>query len=180
MEVRVNIKYKKYADIIEWILVLILLTISITFSVKYYDKKVEEHYIKMKQEKSNIIKPKVQNMPSRGKIDRYSEQKLIVTAYSLDYGSCGKHPWEKGYAITASGKKINKNITSNDGIIAAPKEFPFGTKMEIDGWGPGIVYDRGGAVRWDETTKMFHLDIFFNTREEAMQWGKQIVIVKIY
>lgn len=32
------------------------------------------------------------------------------------------------------------------GMIAAPYDYPYGTKICIDGWGCGSVHDRGGAI----------------------------------
>lgn len=121
-----------------------------------------------------------QSLSSIKQSEYYVEYNMIVTAYSLDYQSCNKHPWEEGYGVTSSGKKINRDIFASDGIIAAPKEFRFGTKMHIEDWGTGTVYDRGGFIKWDEKNNMFRLDIFFDTKEEALQWGIQVKKVKVF
>jgi len=79
-----------------------------------------------------------------------------ITAYCNCKKCCGKTD-----GITASGVKASENHT-----IAAPSNFPFGTKLLIN----GIVYtveDRGGAVK-NKT-----LDIYFDSHQEALDYGVQ-------
>lgn len=63
------------------------------------------------------------------------------------------------------------------GMIAAPKEFSFGTKMKIPGIGVTAVHDRGGAI------KQNRLDIWMGKGEEglarALAWGKRSVEVTV-
>lgn len=125
-------------------------------------------------------KPMVSRGESRGESKRYKEYEMEVTAYDLSYESCGKHPNHPEYAVTASGKKIGVDIFEEDGIIASPKDFPFGTKMEVEGWGTGTVWDRGGAIKYDEKTGRYRLDIFFSDRAKALDWGRKIVKVKVF
>ena len=133
-------------------------------------------------EKEKPLSPSVERKPmvSRGESKRYKEYEMEVTAYDLSYESCGKHPNHPEYAVTASGKKIGVDIFEEDGIIAAPKDFPFGTKMEVEGWGTGTVWDRGGAIKYDEKTGRYRLDIFISDRAKALEWGRKIVKVKVF
>ena len=91
-----------------------------------------------------------------------------------------KTPNHPEYAVTASGKKIGVDIFEEDGIIASPEKFPFGTKMEVEGWGTGTVWDRGGAIKYDEKTGRYRLDIFISDRAKALDWGRKIVKVKVF
>lgn len=125
-------------------------------------------------------KPMVSRGESRGESKRYKEYEMEVTAYDLSYESCGKHPNHPEYAVTASGKKIGVDIFEEDGIIASPEDFPFGTKMEVEGWGTGTVWDRGGAIKYDEKTGRYRLDIFISDRAKALEWGRKIVKVKVF
>lgn len=125
-------------------------------------------------------KPMVSRGESRGESKRYKEYEMEVTAYDLSYESCGKHPNHPEYAVTASGKKIGVDIFEEDGIIASPENFPFGTKMEVEGWGTGTVWDRGGAIKYDEKTGRYRLDIFISDRAKALDWGRKIVKVKVF
>lgn len=133
-------------------------------------------------EKEKPLPPPVERKPmvSRGESKRYKEYEMEVTAYDLSYESCGKHSNHPEYGVTASGKKIGVDIFEEDGIIASPKNFPFGTKMEVEGWGTGTVWDRGGAIKYDEKTGRYRLDIFFSDRAKALDWGRKIVKVKVF
>lgn len=55
------------------------------------------------------------------------------------------------------------------GMIAAPPDIPFGTKIEIPGIGIGEVHDRGGAIKGNR------LDVWMGYGEEglrrALWWG---------
>ena len=80
-----------------------------------------------------------------------------VTAYCACMECCGKTN-----GITASGTKATAGRT-----IAMSKDYKFGTKIEIEGYGVYIVEDRGGAI------KNTRIDIYFDTHKEALQFGKK-------
>ena len=80
-----------------------------------------------------------------------------MTAYCPCEKCCGKTD-----GITASGAKAKANHT----IAADISLLPFGTIVEINGI-EYTVEDIGGAVKGN------HIDIFFDTHEEAIQFGKQ-------
>ena len=86
-----------------------------------------------------------------------------ITAYCSCAKCCGKTD-----GITASGTKVKAGRT-----IAAPKNFPFGTKIMINGH-IYTVEDRGGAIKGNR------IDIYFDTHEEALKFGvKNIEIFKV-
>ena len=74
----------------------------------------------------------------------------------------------KKIGMTASGK-----IAAKGTIAADPSVFPFGTKMTIPGYGPGIVQDVGGSV------KGTHIDIWFPSHKEAAAWGTRKIKVNV-
>ena len=78
-----------------------------------------------------------------------------VTGYCPCAKCCGKTD-----GITASGKKARANHT-----IAAPSNYKFGTRINLKGYGTFVVEDRGGAIQGNR------LDMFFNTHQEALNWG---------
>lgn len=78
-----------------------------------------------------------------------------ITAYCPCEKCCGRF----SDGITASGVKAEGLI------IAAPKDIPFGTQMYIEGYGWGIVQDRGGAIKGKR------LDLLFSTHNLALNWG---------
>jgi 3D (Asp-Asp-Asp) domain-containing protein len=70
--------------------------------------------------------------------------------------------------VTASGK------TARHGTVAAdPAVFGFGTRLEIPGYGIGVVEDIGGAI------KGRHIDIWFPSHAAAMRWGAKRLKVKV-
>ncbi len=71
------------------------------------------------------------------------------------------------------------------GMIAAPKSYPFGTKMDIPGVGIVAVHDRGGAIVASDTDGVFdRLDIWMGYGDKglarALNWGKRTVNVVVY
>lgn len=92
------------------------------------------------------------------------------TWYGKPVHSSGKAKGRsKKIGITASGTR------ARHGTIAADTSlFPFGTIIEIPGYGYGRVEDRGGAI------KQKRLDLWFRRHSDALHWGKQQVRVKVW
>lgn len=98
-------------------------------------------------------------------IEQVKKVEMEVTAYCGCENCCGSH----ADGITASGYKLQ----NGDKIIAAPKSIPFGTKIYIPGYGLATVEDRGGSIKGNR------LDVYFQTHQEALEWGRRIVIVEM-
>ena len=109
---------------------------------------------------------------------------LTVTAYCPCATCCGWKINRSGNPVynygpnKGSRKKIGYTSTGTKadiGTIAAdPRALPYGTRLEIPGYGFGIVEDTGGALRGS------HIDIFFHSHQEAMRWGVKNIEVKIW
>lgn len=75
----------------------------------------------------------------------------------------------------ASGRKVFP------GMIAAPKTYPFGTKIELEGLGIGTVADRGGAIvkAGERGQEYDRLDVWMGYGDEglarALKWGVRTV-----
>jgi 3D (Asp-Asp-Asp) domain-containing protein len=96
---------------------------------------------------------------------------MTVTAYCPCSKCCGD--WVDGHTAN------NHKIQDGDCFVAAPKTYAFGTEMIIPGYNNSRsvkVLDRGGAIKGNK------LDVFFNTHQEALQWGVQKldVLVKVF
>ena len=63
---------------------------------------------------------------------------------------------------TASGSMARKGTIAADTSV-----YPFGTVMFIEGYGYGRVEDRGGAI------KGAHIDLYFNSHQDALEWGRR-------
>lgn len=86
---------------------------------------------------------------------------LEVSAYCSCY-ECSEE-WGDN---TASGTKTRK------GIIAAPIEIPFGTKMFIED-GIYIVEDRGGYIKKIEN--IYRIDKYMDSHKETLDYGRRLV-----
>lgn len=93
-----------------------------------------------------------------------------VTAYA---------PYDNQSGICNDG---NPNYTSTgtspgfEYVAVDPSKIPYGTKLLIPEYGEVIAADTGGALRnYDKVA----IDVFFETYEDAMNWGVQFLEVKI-
>jgi 3D (Asp-Asp-Asp) domain-containing protein len=95
---------------------------------------------------------------------------MEVTAYCPCTKCCGPN----AHGITASGR----DVSYNGGVFVAADtdQYSFGTKLSIPGYHDGQaveVIDRGSAIKGD------HLDVFFPTHQQALEWGRQRLPVTI-
>lgn len=88
---------------------------------------------------------------------------INASAYTAAADECGKND-----GVTASGIKVQEKRT-----LACPPMYPFGTKIEITGYGTFTCEDRGGAIQGN------HFDIYTETKQEAFAFGRRNVIAKI-
>ena len=79
-----------------------------------------------------------------------------ITAYCPCSKCCGQ--WANG--ITSTGVTAQANRT----IAVDPNVIPYGTKVLIDGK-EYVAEDCGGAIKGNR------IDIYFDTHQEALQWG---------
>lgn len=86
-----------------------------------------------------------------------------ATAYTDDVESQGKWVGE-----TASGMKPQVGVVAVD-----PKVIPLGTELFVEGYGNAIAGDVGGAIKGNR------VDLFMETRENCMEFGRQNVKVWI-
>lgn len=109
---------------------------------------------------NEVTTPK-QKVTSRAKTTTISNTNdwtvATVTAYCACIDCCGKTN-----GITASGTQATAGRT-----IAMSKNYKFGIKIEIEGYGTFVVEDRGGAIQGTR------IDMFFDTHEEALRFGKK-------
>lgn len=86
-----------------------------------------------------------------------------ISGYCSCVKCCGKNN-----GITASGSKASANHT-----IAAPSNYSFGTKIEIEGMGIFTVEDRGGAIKGNK------IDVYFNSHNEALAFGRKQLQIRV-
>lgn len=93
---------------------------------------------------------------------------MACNATAYDASSCGKAAGSAGYARTATGAIAQKGVVAVD-----PSVIPLGTRLYIDGYGYAIAADTGGAIKGNK------IDLCFNTRSEALSFGRRNVTVYV-
>lgn len=88
---------------------------------------------------------------------------INASAYTAAADECGKSD-----GITASGLKVAEKRT-----LACPPNFPFGTKIAIEGMGEYRCEDRGGAIKGNK------IDIYMETKKEAFSFGRRNLIAQV-
>jgi peptidoglycan hydrolase-like protein with peptidoglycan-binding domain/3D (Asp-Asp-Asp) domain-containing protein len=114
---------------------------------------------------------------------------FIISAYYSPL-PCQEHyntaNYEKEIALNGNGTNGADGTNVFPGMIAAPRSYPFGTKMDIPGIGIVGVHDRGGAIVSSDTGAFAYdrLDIWMGYGDKgldrAMKWGKRTVDVEVY
>ena len=139
--------------------VAIVANASVTNKTQNVEKKVANKETK----KSEVSQPKVvQNSgqePVSGK-----ELLVTATAYTAYCEGCS--------GTTAIGIDLRSN--PNQKVIAVdPNVIPLGSRVWVEGYGEAIAGDTGGAIKGNK------IDVFIPTRNEALQWGRKQVRLKI-
>ena len=103
----------------------------------------------------------IRSVHTAGSTERVIE--MTVTAYTSTDADCGKHD-----GITATGVK------AAPGTIAADwTRYPPGTRLEVPGYGRGVVADRGGGIHNNR------LDVWVRDEMTARKFGRQRLKVRI-
>ena len=91
-------------------------------------------------------------------------QRIVVTGYCSCPLCCGPN----ASGLTASGTKAQLGTMSAD-----PAIFPFGTQLNVPGYGDGVVEDTGARV------KGYHIDVWFPSHAKAKAWGTREMYVEL-
>lgn len=74
---------------------------------------------------------------------------------------------------TSSGAKAVRNPSGYSTIAVDPGIIPLGTKLYVEGYGNAIASDKGSGIKGN------FIDVYFNTRKEALNWGVKYLKVQI-
>jgi 3D (Asp-Asp-Asp) domain-containing protein len=88
---------------------------------------------------------------------------INVSAYTAAADECGK-----SNGVTASGRRVKEKRT-----IACPKNYAFGTRIKIDGYGTYVCEDRGGTIKGNK------FDIYMQTKSEAFAFGRRTLLAQV-
>jgi len=113
------------------------------------------------------------------------KRKLLVTAYYSplpDQSFYIRGTYEADIRLNGRGTNGADGTEVYIGMLAAPKTYPFGTRVKIPGLGVGEVHDRGGAILARKDYD--RIDVWMGSGEEglarALNWGAPILDGEIY
>jgi len=95
--------------------------------------------------------------------------RVLTTGYCSGLGlKCGIHPrWDDGF--TADGSRVKRGLCAADWRV-----FKRNTRIKVPQYGMCRVADTGNLV------KGRHIDLYFESRDEAIRWGKRYLVVEVY
>ncbi|WP_416828352.1 3D domain-containing protein [Ectobacillus polymachus] len=105
--------------------------------------------------------------------EQLKEQPKVAAAKEIQVVATSYCASEAGNSdLTAAGYDIQKNPGMK--LIAVdPKVIPLGTKVWVEGYGEAIAGDTGGAIKGNR------IDVLLPTLDQANQWGRKTVTVRI-
>ena len=115
---------------------------------------------KKKKSKYKIIGYETKYVKVKVKVKK---KKLLGTFYITHYCPCAQCCGAGGGKVTASGTRPTAGRT----VGVNPKLIPYGTKLQIGKKDGYVAEDTGGGIGW------YHLDVFCNSHQEALNAGVQ-------
>ncbi len=77
-------------------------------------------------------------------------------------------------AYTWTGYRTATGTWPSRGTVATdPRVIPLGTELHIEGYGPAVAADTGGAIQGQR------VDLYMDTEHECWQWGRRKVEVRV-
>lgn len=92
----------------------------------------------------------------------------VISMVATGYTDAPEENWPYAGAPSYIGLPLARGIVAVD-----PNVIPMGTKLYIEGYGEGIAADQGGAIKGNR------IDLFFDSKKEAFDWGMKSVNVTI-
>lgn len=153
-------KYNITVHILFWVLVVSLLSAALLllFSEDY---------------NFNSVLPFLKNaeLPQREKVvvrEVKEVKKEVNWYYFVASGYSADDPVQGTNDVTATGEEVREGIIAVD-----PDVIPLGTKVEIKEMGVFTAEDTGGKIKGNK------IDIYFDSKKEAKDFGRKGVWVKI-
>ncbi|MBM3708136.1 MAG: hypothetical protein FJW69_07340 [Actinobacteria bacterium] len=152
-------KYNIAINILFWILITAIITIF-TLIIFMPGLKLNSYLFGMQKEV--IVKKEPVVIREYKEIEKNVEWfYFVATGYSKNDLTQGTD------AVTATGKEVGEGIIAVD-----PDVIPYGTVLEIKDMGYFIAEDCGGKIKGNR------IDIYFNSVEEAKNFGKKGVWIR--
>lgn len=147
-------------NILFWVLVSVLILLA-TIIVLSQNGRIDSFLVKTETE--IVVEKKPVFITEVKEIEKETEWfYFVATGYSAN------DPLQGTNGITATGKKIKEGMIAVD-----TKIIPLGTRIEIKDIGIFVAEDTGGRIKGNR------IDIYFKTKEEAKEFGRQIIWVRV-
>ena len=144
--------------------VALIVLLIFTIPVCVMTEKISAQAVEV-SEVTEVSEPIIEQEYTTAVAEReYIEVTATLTAYCPCVKCCGKSD-----GITASGTQATAGRT----VAVDTRLIPYGTEISIDGK-TYVAEDCGGKV------KGYTIDVFFDSHEEALNFGRQTKTVKIY
>ena len=153
-------RYNMVINILFWVLVSVLIFLAVIIVLSQNDH-IDSFLVKTETE---IVVEKEPVYIT----DVKEIEKEIEWFYFVATGYSANDPLQGTNNITATGKEIKKGMIAVDSKI-----IPLGTRIEIKDMGVFVAEDTGGKIRGNR------IDIYFETREEAKEFGRQVIWVRV-
>lgn len=120
-----------------------------------------------------VLQPPVDRVVAYGSVgvvSRGGQEYRFVRELSMEATgyTAGKESNPDGNGYTYTGIRAVRGVVAVD-----PSVIPLHTRLFIEGYGPAIAADIGGAI------KGMKIDLCFDTVAEALQWGRRPVTVYV-
>lgn len=132
--------------------------------------KSSEPAAKATQVKTNPVSKTTSNntAPSGSTVSRGSNSGKVLTMVATGYDGC--YECNKPYY----GQPSYIGLPLRRGIVAVdPHVIPMGTRLYVEGYGEAIAADQGNAIKGNR------IDLYFDTHQQALNFGKKTVKVTI-
>ncbi|MDZ7836547.1 MAG: 3D domain-containing protein [Actinomycetota bacterium] len=117
----------------------------------------------LKDNKEVVVKTEVKKEPVVVEVEKNVEWfYFVATGYSANDSAQGTN------STTATGTQVEEGI-----IAVVPGYYTLGTELEIKGLGTFIAEDTGGKIKGNR------IDIYFDSKQEAKDFGVQDVWIKL-
>jgi 3D (Asp-Asp-Asp) domain-containing protein len=119
------------------------------------------------QPEHKVVRLGTRSLPqivSRGNLSGRGVMTMIATAYDPGPLSCGR---------SATGRTATGHIATKGVCAVDPRVIPLGTRLWVEGYGYALACDTGGAIHGNR------IDVCFDSRAEALRWGRRTVTVYI-
>lgn len=106
-------------------------------------------------------------------VSRSSQRPVIGGANSIPE-RCGKVLTAVSTAYTHTGHRTATGVYPYEGVVSVdPRVIPLSTKLYVENYGYAVAADTGGGIKGNR------IDVFFNTYQQAISWGRRTVKVHI-